>query len=65
MSQDTEQCVHCNRTSSEIPLLKMSYAGKQYWICPEGLPILIHKPYLLKEIAGAWNQGDALKPHEH
>jgi hypothetical protein len=42
-------CVYCDLTSNEIPLINMQYLGKQVWICPQHLPILIHKPALLAE----------------
>ncbi|MBI5651571.1 MAG: hypothetical protein HZC40_14180 [Chloroflexi bacterium] len=66
MSQTNERCAHCGRTSAEIPLLSLQYQGKQYWICPQGMPVLIHKPHQLAELAGAWTKDDAPQPaHNH
>lgn len=42
-------CLNCNKTEQEYPLLKLTYQGKELYICPQCLPILIHKPY---ELAG-------------
>ncbi|MBI5304619.1 MAG: hypothetical protein HY868_20970 [Chloroflexi bacterium] len=63
MSQDSVRCLHCGRTSGEVPLLSLHYADKQFWICPQGLPLLIHKPQQLPLLAGAWTEQDAPAPH--
>lgn len=66
MSQAIEKCLHCGRTSDEIPLLALHYADKQFWICPQGLPLLIHKPHQLPALAGAWTSEDApASQHQH
>lgn len=62
MSQETERCLHCGRTSATIPLLSLRYGDKQFWICPQGLPLLIHKPHQLPVLAGAWTNEDAPAP---
>jgi len=40
-------CVACGRTQKEIPLIALSYQDKDFWICPQHLPVLIHNPQLL------------------
>jgi hypothetical protein len=42
-------CLNCNRTEQEYPLIKLTYQAKEVFICPQCLPILIHKPYQLAE----------------
>jgi hypothetical protein len=42
-------CLNCNCTEREYPLLKLTFDGKELFICPQCLPILIHKPYNLAE----------------
>lgn len=55
-------CLYCERTSDEIPLVSLRYADSEAWICPEHLPILIHKPaQLADKLPGAAN----LKGHQH
>jgi hypothetical protein len=27
-----------------MPLIRLSYQGKDLWICPQHLPLLIHEP---------------------
>jgi hypothetical protein len=44
MVEITPHCLYCNRSSDQIPLLNMEYQNKEYWICPQHLPILIHEP---------------------
>jgi hypothetical protein len=45
----TRCCVQCDRTSDEVPLLWLVYRDTEAWICPQHLPVLIHKP---AELAG-------------
>ncbi len=59
MSNSTERCLNCERSSGQIPLLGLKYTGHEYWICPQCLPTLIHKPERLSALAGAWITGVA------
>ena len=54
------QCVFCDRTSQEVPLLALNFKDNQYYICSEHLPVLIHSPY---ELEGRLPGADKLKPH--
>ena len=47
MSDPTPKCAQCERTSEEAPLMEIKYKDSKSWICPQHLPILIHKPHLL------------------
>jgi len=38
------KCLVCSKTNKEIPLLSLIYQDKTYWVCPQHLPLLIHKP---------------------
>jgi hypothetical protein len=49
MEEKIMQCIHCDRSSDEVPLVELHFGGKQYWICPQHLPILIHKPATLAD----------------
>ena len=60
--QKTAQCVSCERTVEEVPLLSLTHRHGAAYICPQCLPILIHEPQqLLTKLPGA----EALQPHEH
>lgn len=50
MTTETHACFVCKQTSREVPLLAIEYQDRQYWICPQHLPILIHKPHELAQI---------------
>ena len=44
MPEKSPVCVYCQRTSEQVPLLQFDFKGEQHSICPEHLPILIHRP---------------------
>jgi len=46
---DQPTCLYCERTNNQIPLILMNYQGRQIYICPQHLPILIHKPAQLAD----------------
>jgi len=48
MADNEQKCLVCAQTSQEVPLLAISYQNRQYWICPQHFPILIHQPEKLK-----------------
>jgi hypothetical protein len=57
MNQSEPRCIQCERDSAAIPLIQMVYRGQPLWICPEHLPLLIHKPQELVAklpAASAW-----------
>lgn len=56
MKEKLPYCVHCERNSNEVPLLEIKFKDKISWICPQHLPILIHKPQnLIGKLPGAEN----------
>lgn len=42
-------CLNCGSSEMERPLITLTFQGKQLFICPQCLPILIHKPYQLTD----------------
>ena len=44
MTHTLPVCIACGADSDHAPLLPFLYKGKEYHICPQHLPILIHKP---------------------
>jgi hypothetical protein len=62
MTSPDPACVYCERDHKEVPLLQMQYQGKTYWICPEHLPVLIHKP---AQLAGKLPGVEKLSPGQH
>lgn len=49
MIDNPSACIYCNQTDKTVPLIMFHYQGKQYWICPQHLPILIHHPAQLAD----------------
>lgn len=41
---DKSVCLNCERDDHQVPLLLLKLKGRQWWICPQCLPTLIHKP---------------------
>ena len=57
-------CLNCNVSENEKPLLEMKFQGNEICICPQCLPILIHKPAnLAGKLPGAENFGNAAHHH--
>jgi len=56
-------CLNCNTSEQEKPLLTIKYQSAEIYICPQCLPVLIHKPANLSgKLPGAENFGS---PPEH
>ena len=47
MTENQTKCVYCERDSHEVPLVALRYQDSEAWICPQHLPVLIHKPQML------------------
>lgn len=62
MPTDQHICIVCEKSSEEIPLLVIEYQGKQYWICPQHFPILIHEP---AQLIGRLPGVEKLQGHHH
>lgn len=60
--QQNQNCLFCERSSEQVPLITLSYQSHTLWICPQHLPVLIHEPaQLIGKLPGAEN----LSPAEH
>ena len=55
-------CLNCARTEEQVPLLTMQFRGEQVHICPQCLPVLIHKP---EKLADKLPGMEFVKPAEH
>ena len=49
MSQNQPVCIVCAAGSERVPLITFVYQGGESAICPQHLPILIHKPAQLAD----------------
>jgi hypothetical protein len=61
---NTERCLNCERASAQVPLIRLKYAEREYWICAQCFPLLIHKPERLSAVAGAW-MANKVDHHAH
>lgn len=53
---DEKTCLNCGRNAQQIPLLTLDYQDKTYFLCPQCLPVIIHKPHKLAgKLPGAEN----------
>ena len=53
MSDQTNlSCINCQRNEDELPLTEWRMAGNFFWVCPECLPLLIHRR---AEVMPRWN----------
>jgi len=55
-------CIHCDRDDTQVPLLDFSYKNKQFSICSEHLPVLLHRP---QEMIGKLPDAENLNPVNH
>jgi hypothetical protein len=49
-----KNCLSCNRSENEIPLITLTYSSRPAFICSFCLPLLIHHPeQLIGKLKGA------------
>lgn len=44
MSERSRTCIYCDQDSNQVPLIRFVFKDEEAWICPQHLPVLIHKP---------------------
>lgn len=45
----TSTCLNCSTSEHDRPLIVLRFQERDLYICPQCLPILIHKPYQLAD----------------
>jgi len=40
-------CINCDRSEHQVPLVNITFAEQKTWICTQCLPTLIHEPQRL------------------
>jgi len=43
-----KKCFNCKAAETEIPVVNLSYKGKELWICPRCIPNMIHEPQIVQ-----------------
>ena len=61
----TSTCLNCGSTEMERPLLALKFQNRELSICPQCLPILIHKPYQLVEKLPDFTPAENPPPDDH
>jgi hypothetical protein len=62
MPESTPSCLACQATQDQAPLIQIVFQGKNYHICAEHFPLLIHSP---QKLVGKLPGAEKLKGHEH
>ena len=52
-------CLNCETTDAETPLVQWQYQQQHFWVCPDCLPVMIHKRHQLTEKLAALTQAGA------
>ncbi len=47
---DKSQCIVCQKTDQQVPIVTFKFKGQKYGICSEHMPILIHKAQELESL---------------
>ncbi|WP_036820689.1 hypothetical protein [Polaribacter sp. Hel1_85] len=55
---NTKSCLVCKKSSTETPVTKFYYQESEFYICPQHIPVLIHKPH---ELEGLLDGADKLQ----
>jgi hypothetical protein len=55
-------CLNCGRSSDQAPLLTLDFRGETYYLCPQCLPVMIHKP---QNLVGKLPGAETLLPANH
>ena len=58
--KNQEKCIFCEQTTDDMPLIQMKYKENVVWICPQHMPVIIHKTPQLKEIFPDVNVGEGV-----
>ncbi|MFD1293235.1 hypothetical protein ACFQ5N_05245 [Lutibacter holmesii] len=54
----TKECLVCKKTSEVIPVTKFYYKESEFYICPQHMPTIIHKP---QELVGLIDGADTFE----
>jgi hypothetical protein len=58
-------CINCGASETDRPLLTLRFQERDVYICPECMPILIHKPQQLVEKLPGMKPWGGPANHDH
>jgi hypothetical protein len=61
----TSTCLNCGISEQEKPLLTLKFQDKAIYICPQCMPILIHKSHELVDKIPGFHSSDSPSNHDH
>lgn len=61
----TSTCLNCGASEMDRPLITLKFQHKEVNICPQCLPILIHKPYQLADKLPDFIPSETPPPDDH
>ena len=53
-----KQCFNCKAPETEVPVVNLSYKGKELWICPRCIPNMIHEPQIIESSLASTESDD-------
>jgi hypothetical protein len=57
-----KNCLNCQKSEQEIPLVTLQYLGQMVYICSQCFPTLIHSP---ARLAGKLQDAEKIQPADH
>lgn len=61
----TSTCLNCGSSEMDRPLIALKYQEKEFTICPQCLPVLIHKPHELADKFPDFTPSATPPPDDH
>lgn len=58
-------CLNCGSSEMDRPLITLKFQNNELYICPQCLPVLIHKPYQLAEKLPNFTPPENPAPDDH
>lgn len=58
-------CLNCGASEQERPLLTLTFKGNQVYLCPQCMPIMIHKPHQLADKLPGFVPPESDASHDH
>ena len=55
-------CIHCEKSETEAPILRLRFMGEEAAICSSCLPVLIHRP---DRLVGRLKGAETIEPSSH
>jgi hypothetical protein len=61
----TSTCLNCGISEQERPLLTLKFQANELYICPQCMPILIHKSHELADKIPGFQPSSIPSSHDH